>query len=85
MAAKELRVENKVWRQTRKSPKWLKDRIVKVLVEIRENPLAGIRLHGELEGYYKYRVGDYRIVYKFDSKNNLVVVVKIEHRQGVYK
>ena len=85
MSAKELRVENKVWRQTRKFPGRLKERIIKALVEIKASPLSGIRLHGQLEGYYKYRIGDYRIVYRFDAKLSTVVVVKIENRKGVYR
>ena len=42
-------------------------------------------MHGELEGYYKYRLGDYRIIYIFDAKKSTVEIQTIEHRQGVYK
>lgn len=49
------------------------------------NNLQGEKLHGELLGYSKHRVGDYRIVYLFDKKEGKIAVLKIEHRQGVYK
>ena len=47
--------------------------------------MVGFRLHGEFGDYYKLRVGDYRIIYRFDKKASIVEIVKVEHRQGVYK
>lgn len=66
-------------------PKHIHIKVINCLDAISLNPLVGIKLHGELSEYYKFRVGDYRILYKFDSKRKLVEVAKIEHRQGVYK
>jgi len=60
-------------------------KIIKTFDKIQENPLIGVKLHGDLENYYKFRVGDYRIVYTFYRKESLVKIVKVEHRQGVYK
>ena len=85
MPAKFLVVEKPAKKGLRKLPEHIHIKIVYRLGQIQQNPLSGKRLHGELSGYYKYRVGDYRIVYRFDSKKSVVVVVKIEHRQGVYK
>ena len=85
MPAKTLIVEKAAKKKFLKLPIHIHKRIIKALETIQENPIAGIKLHGELGQYYKYRVGDYRIVYKFDSKESKVVVVKVEHRQGVYK
>ena len=34
-------------------------------------------------GEYRFRVGDYRIV--FDKKGNTLVVLYIEHRRDIYK
>lgn len=85
MPAKSFIVEKPVKKGLRKLPEHIHIKIVKSLSLIQQNPLAGRKLRGELGGYYKYRVGDYRIVYRFETKNSSVVVVKIEHRQGVYK
>lgn len=85
MPAKSLVVENPVKKGLRKLPPKTHIRVIEALDILQANPLSGAKLHGELEGYYKYRVGDYRIVYTFDSKESIVNVVKIEHRQGVYR
>jgi mRNA interferase RelE/StbE len=41
-------------------------------------------LTGELSGYLRYRVGDYRVLYRIDEKNRIVSVEKIAHRSEVY-
>lgn len=68
-----------------KLPSKIHIKIVDAVDAICANPMVGEKLHGVLEGYFKLRVGDYRIVYSFDSKSKTVYVAKIEHRQGVYK
>ncbi len=42
-------------------------------------------LKGRLAGYYRYRVGDYRVVYRIDERASDVVVVLIAHRREVYQ
>lgn len=85
MPAKTFFVERPVQKSLRKLPVGIHQKIINTLSRIQQNPLAGEKLHGELAGYYKYRVGNYRIVHTFDAKKSMVVVVKIEHRQGVYR
>ena len=85
MPAKSFILAQKVDKNLSKLPLHIQKKILKCFEIIKTNPVAGIKLHGELENYFKYRVGDYRIVYTFDSKKSLIIVVKIEHRQGVYK
>ncbi len=85
MSAKQFFVAQKADKQFLKLPLQIQTKILQAYHRVKENPLSGIKLHGELTHYYKYRVGDYRIVYYFDQKTSTVGVVKIEHRQGVYK
>lgn len=85
MPAKHFIIPEKIRKKSRKLPKHLKKHLALVLVNLQENPLLGLKLQGELKDYYKIRLGDYRLIYRFDSKKSLVVVVKIEHRQGVYR
>lgn len=85
MPAKSVIVEKSARKRLLKLPVKIHRRIVGALEILQANPLAGVKLHGELDGYYKYKLGDYRIVYTFDNKEKIVIVVKIEHRQGVYK
>lgn len=85
MPAQRLLVDKKADKRFLKLPIHIQRRVIIAYDKLKENPLAGIKLHGELAGRYKYRFGDYRIVYTFSAKKSRVEVVTIEHRQGVYK
>jgi mRNA interferase RelE/StbE len=42
-------------------------------------------LHGdEWRGCFKYRVGDYRIIYQLDRASERMVILKVGHRREVY-
>lgn len=43
------------------------------------------RLTGDFAGYYRYRVGDYRVIYRVDDDALQVFVVLIAHRRDVYE
>ena len=43
------------------------------------------RLAGNLAGYFRYRVGDYRVIYRIDDPQQAVHVLKIAHRSEVYE
>ena len=43
----------------------------------------GTPLRHTLKGYWKLRVGDYRIIYKIESKR--VIILRIGHRREVYE
>lgn len=85
MPAKYLSTGKSVRKKLKKLPFHINEKVVKTLKIIQENPLSGVKLHGDLKNYYKYRVGDYRIIYKFDKELSMVEILKIEHRQGVYR
>lgn len=52
-----------------------------------ENPRGlGEALHGPRFGeFWKYRVGDYRLICKIEDDRLIVFVVKIGHRRDVYR
>jgi mRNA interferase RelE/StbE len=58
----------------------------RILSQIREvlgnDPRSGEPLRGEFEGLYKFRVGDYRVVYALVG--NGVLVLRIRHRGSAY-
>lgn len=85
MPAKYFTVDKKADKSLSKIPQKARDKIITKLELIEQNPLTGVKLGGKLKEYFKCRVGDYRIIYSFDSKKSLVFVAKIEHRQGVYR
>ncbi len=53
--------------------------------ELAENPYLGLRLVGELEGFWKDRIGQYRIVYKMDEKNKTIIFYDVDLRKKVYE
>ena len=85
MPAKFFVTKSSAKKNLRRLPIHIHKKIIKTFDKIKDNPLIGVKLHGDLENYYKFRVGDYRIVYTFYRKESLVKIVKVEHRQGVYK
>ena len=42
-------------------------------------------LHGELSGFFKRRVGDYRIIYTYDNPADEMVIHLIGHRSSIYE
>ena len=48
-----------------------------------DHPEAGEALRGEFRGLYKYRIGDYRVVYAKTLDG--VLVLRIGHRKDVYR
>lgn len=64
---------------------------VQVRVGKRFDALAGNpRLPGSIkledgEGYYRLRVGDYRIIYAIDDPARIVFIAKVGHRGDVYR
>jgi mRNA interferase RelE/StbE len=42
-------------------------------------------LSGDLAGLYKFRVGDYRIVYEVLSAEQVIMVHSIGHRREIYR
>ena len=43
------------------------------------------RLKGPLTGYWRYRVGDWRVVYRVDDDEMVVTVMLIAHRSEAYR
>jgi mRNA interferase RelE/StbE len=51
-----------------------------------EDPrILGQKLHGKLEEFWKYRVGDYRIIARIEDDRLVVLVIQIGHRREIYR
>lgn len=44
----------------------------------------GKPLKGEFQGYWRYRWGDYRVIYKISEREILILILRISHRKNVY-
>ena len=45
----------------------------------------GKSLKGDFQGYWRYRWGSYRVIYKISDKEILIVILKVSHRKDVYE
>jgi len=59
-------------------------RVELAMDELFDDIRAGDRLHGEWEGYWKLRAGDYRIIYQIVNGDS-VEVQYIRHRRRAYR
>lgn len=50
-----------------------------------KDPSAGKPLKGPYLGLWKYRIGDYRIIYAIEKERVVVFVLRIRHRKDVYQ
>lgn len=44
----------------------------------------GKALKGEFQGYWRYRWGNYRVIYKISEQEVLILILRISHRKDVY-
>lgn len=75
----------KVYRQASSS---LAKKLARCLEKLEESPRfhPNIKpLKGNYLGYYRYRVGDYRVVYSVDDEAMLISIIVIAHRSKVYE
>ena len=60
---------------------FLRDRIEKI-----EDPRSlGKALKGVLREFWRYRVGDYRIIARIENDRMVVLVIRVAHRREVYR
>ncbi len=72
-------------KESRKLPEDVKNRVLRAVDEITANPFLGVKLRGELEGRWRWRVGEYRIIYIIDQKSQLVVFLDVGLRKIIYE
>ena len=46
---------------------------------------SGKALVGKLKGYWRYRIGDYRLIVEIRDEELIIIAVDIGHRKEVYK
>ena len=72
-------------KQFRRLPRDTRNRIQARVEELAQNPYLGLRLVGQLEGFWKDRVGQYRIIYKIDEKSKTIIFYDVDLRKRVYE
>ncbi len=75
-------------KQLKKIDEYNRTRILKYLFEVEslEDPRSrGKALEQNLKGFWRYRVGDYRIICSIEEEQVTILVLKIGHRRDIYK
>ena len=71
-----------------KSGATVKRKLNKCFEVLKEDPYNDCnikRLHGELAGLYRYRIGSLRVIYKIEDEKVTVIVISIGSRGDIYK
>lgn len=83
-----ITLTDKAKKQLTKVDAQAKDRILNFFYqeELRKSPKTfGKNLRGNLKKFWRYRVGDYRILCELKNAELVVLVIEIGHRSNVYK
>jgi len=82
----EVGYSNQTSKFLKKIDKVLLKRLLEKIEELKERPFLHDTkiIKGYEEKIYRVRIGDYRILYEVDHKNNTLGIVKIDKRSKVY-
>ena len=85
----ELKYEAKAVKQIKKldpaTRKLIKSWIEKNLLKTDNPRQHGKGLTGNLSQYWRYRVGDYRILAEINDTEIIIIIVEIGHRRDIYR
>ena len=77
-----VRIKNSAAKELRRITEPERGRIIEAISQLEENPFAGSILKGTLQGIYRLRVGNYRVLYELGKD---VLVLRIAHRREAYR
>jgi mRNA interferase RelE/StbE len=80
-----IRWERRAVKELAALPKVDQQRVFDAVGSLSDNPLAGTSLSAEWKGFFRLRVGRYRVVYAFDGRELLVSVVRVGHPGEGYR
>ena len=63
----------------------IRERVLKAVEEVLKDPRSGSRLVFSQQVCFKWRVGDYRMIYKIDERRKTVNFIVVDHRGRIYK
>lgn len=84
----EVRIAHEAEKYYKKQDKDTKQRLNKCIDNLGREPLSGPhikKLHGELEGKFRYEMANFRIVYEVNISDKTVEIKSIRGRGDVYK
>ena len=86
MANYEVEIARSAEKQLRRLPRSDQERIASTLMSLATDPLpTGVRKLSGYDDVFRVRVGRYRILYSISEQALTILVLKIGHRQSVYR
>ena len=86
MTTYSIQVSRTAERQLRKLPVDGRDRVVRAVRALGQNPFpAGCRKLTGYDDVFRIRVGPYRVLYSVNAGTLIVIVLKVGHRRNVYR
>ena len=81
-----IQFQPKVEKDLKPLPKTILLRVFRQIMALQDEPLpqSALKLTG-VDGLYRIRVGDYRIVYEVLQDDKLVIVHYVRHRRDAYR
>ncbi len=68
-----------------KIPDHDRERILHDFEKLSQNPFLNKKLSGKLRDHYSFRIWPYRVIYCIYTKEKVVHIIRVGHRQGVYR
>ena len=76
-------------KELRKLDRTVAARIIRTLEEriatLDDPRTVGSALVGEHAGYWRWRIGDYRVIAKIEDERITILVIRVAHRREVYR
>jgi len=86
MASYKIEWKRPVYSDLKKIDKQYIPKILKCIESLPKNPRPrNCKKLGDTEKTFRVRVGDYRIVYQVNDKEEVVLIEHIRHRKDVYR
>jgi len=80
-----LEFYKRVERSISEFPPVIQTRVLNAVEKLQMNPRStGCKALTGRHGYYRIRVGDYRIIYKIKDEVLLIIVIAVGHRRNIY-
>jgi mRNA interferase RelE/StbE len=70
-----------------KLDKRIRKRVIEKVIWLRDNfnQIIPLPLSGKWQGFFKLRIGDWRVIYEIEAVKNQITIHRIDHRDKIYK
>jgi mRNA interferase RelE/StbE len=81
----QINLPKTVQKQLNELPQELKQRILKALEQLQEEPRPANSLQMKVGQGFRLSIGDYRVLYDIDDSSQIVNLRRIGHRREIYR